>query len=143
MYFHFQNFPVHVTFTLTTIKATATKVPLLIVYRKVHSISIQFCIYFCTQHIDCTAQNILTLRTKHQRSHNDLNYHSPSLLFMENPLCQRNKHNKTFSWTDFKGHMANKHLNKYLNNNSELPHKVVALSISQHCYNKRLLKHVL
>jgi len=83
MYFHFQNFPVHVTFTLT-IKATATKVPLFTVYREVHSISLQLCIYFCTQHNDCTAQTILTLRTKHQRSHNDRNYHSPSLLFMEN-----------------------------------------------------------
>lgn len=72
MYFHFQNFPVHVTFTLTTIKAAETKGPLLTVYREVHSISLQLCIYFCIQHIDCTAQTILTLRTKHQRSHNDL-----------------------------------------------------------------------
>jgi len=104
MYFHFQNFPVHVTFTLT-IKATATKVPLFTVYREVQSISLQLCMYFCTQHNDCTAQTILTLRTKHQRFHNDRNYHSPSLLFMEKQSCQRNKHNKTFSWTDFKSCM--------------------------------------
>ena len=143
MYFHLQNFPVNATFTLTTIKAIGTKVPLLSVYWEVQSISLQSCKYFHTQHINCTAQTILTLRTKHHRSHRDLNYHPHFFTLYGNQSCQRNTHNITFSWTDFKGCMTNKHLNKYVKNNFEIPYKAAGLSISQHYQNKSLLKHIL